>query len=693
MQRRSLAAALVAACLLTACQGGAPSALPLASSAAHPPTHGKKKPHVINQNECNPLPGQTEGTITEYTIPGSNNGPAGVAVDGSGNVWVTDFTSSKISEYSPGSSTWASNISTHTSNAEPMEITIDSNNTPWFTEFAGDRASYISGGTAHDVSGSFSAFGIAMNTDGTVYATDRLGFAIEKVTTSGITSIGSTSYYPYEISGDSAGDLWYTGDYNNKIVEVSPAHTYTALTASSQPYDLAEGPAGTGMWFTELAAGKIGNVDLSGTLHEYSIPTSGSQPVGIVNGCGKLWFTEWAKDKVGSIDPVSHTITEYGLASGTAPYGATVDANGNVWFTERNANKIAMIATRTSASPAPDGSLYVLDGATVNGNNGLIVNFAPGNYTGPPTKTITGLPDAVSGLNGHMTFDASGDLWVAYNTAPGTNYITEYAPGASGAATPITTIVPSNTTTAFTGIAIDSSGNPWVSDESGSILEYPYSGSGSTPPGATLAGSSTLLSGVGKIGFDASGNLWAATAAGLQDFSASSLPADGSNNSVNVASTKTFYSSGPYGTATSCTGSFDTINSFAFDPSGNVIVALNVTSTSSAADILKYPTSALGSACPTVGSSEVQNTLGVYGGQPIDISVDDDGYLYTLFSNNTIFATSLTNVFSGAVVPTPYAWLQNSNTQLNGPTAIAIWTNTGWYYGNARHHKGKNVRI
>ncbi len=108
---------------------------------------------------------------------------------------------------------------------------------------------------------------------------------------------------------------------------------------------IAAGPDGD-MWFTELAAGKVGRITPSGRVREFAVPTAGAGPYGIAAGPdGNMWFTEWNAGKIGRITPAG-VITEYSVRSGSDPSGITTGPDRNLWFTEYATNKIGRITTR-----------------------------------------------------------------------------------------------------------------------------------------------------------------------------------------------------------------------------------------------------------------------------------------------------------------------------------------------------------
>ncbi|MBV8371239.1 MAG: CHAP domain-containing protein [Candidatus Eremiobacteraeota bacterium] len=135
---------------------------------------------------------------------------------------------------------------------------------------------------------------------------------------------------------------------------------FSIPTGGSNPIGIASGPDGA-LWFAESNASKIGRMPTSGTgTSEYPIPTSGSSPYFIAAGSdGALWFTEYGGNKIGRIptnaSPGSGAqITEYAIpTSYSEPMGITKGPDGAMWFVEYYGNKVGRIATDDTVTEFP----------------------------------------------------------------------------------------------------------------------------------------------------------------------------------------------------------------------------------------------------------------------------------------------------------------------------------------------------
>ena len=249
-----------------------------------------------------------------------------------------------------------------------------------------------------------------------------------------------------------------------------------AIDASGNAYvaNLAAGPGGTGS-ITTYAAGTSGNIAPLTAIS--GIATMLAEPAGItVDRNGNIYVAN-----------LSNIVTEYSPGS-----------NGN-------AAPIATIAGPDTMLAAPDAialdarsKIYVANLIGGSSAAGSITIYASGSSgDAAPITTITGPSTDLSAPEA-LALDSAGNIYVANLTGGSLNLgaITVYPSGSNGDSTPDIVIAgPDTGLLNPQGIAVDSSGNIYVSNTSNSILEFAHGASGDATPMATVSGANTGLDG------------------------------------------------------------------------------------------------------------------------------------------------------------------------------------------------------
>lgn len=368
--KRQAAFLLVALFSLSACQsagGIVPPAQSTVPSAGKHPVHGHgPRPKHVYSSACNPTPGIPIGHIVEYPVPATwtNALPQGIAVDANGKIFFQASVASQIMGSFKPPSTWTQYS---TNAAVGTGITIGPDGNPWFTENG-----YIA--TINPATGNVKSYAAAIVNSGSNIDSAPTGpmfvsgarndvGQVATITRTGVVTqypVGSTNPYVVGVSSDANGNAWYTAPTENVIYEElnnnpKKFKSYTVPTPNSGVLGITEGPPGTGMWFLELNANKVGNLTANNKFVEYKIPTANASPYGIVAACGSVWFTELSSGKIGRVD-ASGNVHEYAMpTTSTIPDidDIAADPNGNVWFTETSSRQLAMIQTAFTPSPSP----------------------------------------------------------------------------------------------------------------------------------------------------------------------------------------------------------------------------------------------------------------------------------------------------------------------------------------------------
>src|SRR5579885_3133497 len=316
-------------------------------------------------------------SITEFAVPIANSDPEGIVAGPDGNLWFTEYQSSKIGRITPSGT--ITEFALPNANSQPRGIATGPDGNLWFTEYGSNQIGRITpSGTITQFAlpnpcfnSSFciaGPWGIIAGPDGNLWFTDPGGDQIGRITPGGrvtefalpTPSSNSGGGYGNAPGGNNTasggittgpdGNLWFPEAGGDQIGRITPSGTITQFalpTANSDPVEITLGPDGN-LWFTETDGNQIGRITPEGRVTEFALPNDGSNPGAITAGPdGNLWFIEApyrGSDQIGRITP-SGTITEFALPSATSDSGdITAGPDGNLWFTEVGSNRIGRIS-------------------------------------------------------------------------------------------------------------------------------------------------------------------------------------------------------------------------------------------------------------------------------------------------------------------------------------------------------------
>jgi len=499
------------------------------------------------------------------------NSPVGVAVDGSGNVYVADTGNNTIRKASPAGVV---------------------------TTLAGTAGSSGSADGAGGAARFFSPNSVAVDGSGNLYVADTNNNTIRMISPAGVvtTLAGAAGSYgsadgtgtaarfsnPIGIAVDGAGYIYVTDTGNYTIRKISPAGVVTTLAGAAGTYGSIDG-TGSAARFTNLSgiavdasgnvyvgdvyairkvtsAGVVTTLSASGAGGD-GLAVDGSDNMYAADGYGAIW--EVTPAGVAAVVAGSATGT-LGYVDGTGSaakfagaYGVAVDGSGNVYVADAGNFVIRKV------TPAGVVTTFAGRAGSAGSTDG----------TGSAAQFSTATSVAV---------DGSGNLWV---TDAGNCLIRRITP--AGAVTTLAGAVPNIFGAApvpvdgtgkaarfgkLSGIAVDLSDNAYVTDDD-TIRKI-------TPGGVV-----TTLAGAAGIGGSADG-----TGIVARFNSPSGLAVDGSGNIYVGCSDGTIRKVTPSGVVTTLAGTaglfgstdgtggaaqFSNINGVAVDAAGMIYVTDN----------------------------------------------------------------------------------------------------------------------
>ena len=515
------------------------------------------------------------------------SGPAGIAVDSSGNLYIADYFNNAIRKVT----------------AAGVISTVAGSST--------GSSGYSGDGGAATSALLYNPFGVTVDSTGNLYIADENNYVIRKVSTTGtittVVSQGAGLYTPTSVTVDSSGNL-YIADYNNNAIRKStPAGVVTTIAGvlGSSGFS-GDGAAATAARLNRpvaLALDSSGNLYVADTSNNVIRKINTTGVISTIAGLGSSGYSGNGQNAA--------------LATFSNPTAEVVDASGNVYVADTNNNVvrkitpagvITTIAGNGSAGYSGNGgqataaSLFHPSGLALDaagdlfiadtGNNvvrevttaGIILTVA-GNHTAgfsDDRPAINAMLYAPIGL----AVDAAGDLFIADSA---NNVVRKVAP--SGLITTIAGYVghgagysgdggyaSSAQLSNPTGLAIDSRGDLFIADTNNQVIrEVSYIGIITTVAGSVgyyygngdggRATSASLYSPIG-VSVDAVGDIF------IVDIGHSAIREVTPNGLITtIAGNWTSGSSGDTGPSTSA--SIYGPTAIALDSAGNIYIAAN----------------------------------------------------------------------------------------------------------------------
>lgn len=336
--------------------------------------------------------------------------PTGIAVDGAGNVYITDAENKAVKEIKVGGSVV---VILNTGLNWPNGIAVTSSGDIFCSDMSGYSIFLIPHGSNTAIPAlSFTGYGLALDTQGNLYATHA-------------TSVDKASISGYFIDKPLPAGLWF--DTNIGTIGGTPASSSPATVYTITGYNIA----GSSSTTLNIAVNAPANVRLSalslsvGTLTPAFTGNTGNYTASVGNGVTAITLTPTEADPTSTIKVNGAPVTS-GAASAAIPLiiGPNVITVMVVAQNGLNSNTYTLTVTRAASSNAKLLSLTTDQGILTPAFNSTITSYS---QTIPTTVAFINItpttvePNATIIINGVGV--KSGTAWASMSLNYGANTI------------------------------------------------------------------------------------------------------------------------------------------------------------------------------------------------------------------------------------------------------------------------------
>jgi len=320
-------------------------------------------------------------TPTDFTLPikltgGSLSAPYGIAIDASGDAWVTSETGTAVSEFSPTGAQLSAGVAATLSGAQG--ITIDPSGNIWVANTGANNVIKLTSGglLSKTVTSTFlnAPVDIAADARGNIWVANFLPISgtyyVSEFNSSGSFQNGLATNInaPDALAVDPSGNVWISNSGSGYLAEYSKTFTQVS-TGSGYTDNALQGPAGIAFdasgnaWVAGQGGPELSGFNNSGT----SLPTtpvyaangaSLAQPTGVaVDGNGNIWVTN---------STTTGSLAEFTAATGapvtnaqglgaplSSPVEVAIDPSGNLWIANSGDNSVTLFVGLAAPTTTP----------------------------------------------------------------------------------------------------------------------------------------------------------------------------------------------------------------------------------------------------------------------------------------------------------------------------------------------------
>jgi streptogramin lyase len=349
------------------------------------------------------------GIVSTLAATYSFNSPYGVAVDGSGNVFVADYGNNAVEEILAAGGYTTVNALAAGNFSGPTGVAVDGSGNVFVTDLSSNPVKEILGAGGYTTVNTLAAtysfnspYGVAVDGSGNVFVADYGNSAVEEILAAGgyttVNTLAAGNFIgPSGLAVDGSGNVF-----------VADAGNYADNNSNSAVYEIVAAGG-----YTTVNTLAVANGNFNG-------------PSGVaVDGNENVFVADYGNNAVKEILAAGGYTTVNTLGSGfSLPNGVAVDGRGNLFVADSGNNAVKEIDFADPPSlafltPTPAGSTDSTDGSlvvTVENIGNAALTFSASGLTAPTDFTLvagSGTP-ADCAANGSVAAGASCNLSIEF---------------------------------------------------------------------------------------------------------------------------------------------------------------------------------------------------------------------------------------------------------------------------------------
>jgi streptogramin lyase len=316
-------------------------------------------------------------TIAVSFSGGGLSGPQGLAIDGSGNVWVTNFTGNSVTRLSSlGAPLSGASGYTGSGINSPFGIAVDGSGNAWIANFGNNSVTeitnsgtFLSGSGGYIVGGLNHPRGVAIDGNGNAWIANFSGNSIAKLTSTGSAASGSPFIGgglngPYNLAIDGSGNAWISNYTGASVTQLSSSGAVVAgspytLGGPLNPVGIALDSAAS-VWIADFGSASV--TRLSHTGANLSGPTGYiggglGLPYGVsIDGSGVSWTASQSPFNITALTNTAGQVSGpggYPTSSLNLPTAIAIDGSGNAWIANNGSNTVSELVGVTTPVVTP----------------------------------------------------------------------------------------------------------------------------------------------------------------------------------------------------------------------------------------------------------------------------------------------------------------------------------------------------